>query len=199
MADALHWVVAVRTGFTTESVQSTTAFSATFVAVRALGGAGWNQPQFACCTGHRSYSICLLCAPLAHNKQGVCSRSSSNSSRDVILPIPRSQAAPERGFVLMWRRTWAVGRAVAALNRAVGALNRRLPPYIGSVALQGGSRSIRIFCRVKQFSTALLVSRTTAIFRPPYIGHRPPYELYSRVTRPLQASKATGFPFCTRH
>ena len=42
----------------------------------------------------------------------------------------------------MWRRKWAVDRAVAALNRAVGALNRavgalnrRLPPYIASVAI----------------------------------------------------------------
>ena len=123
MADALHWVVAVRIGFTTESVPSTTAFSATFVAVRALGGAGWNQTQFACCTGHRAYSLCSLCA------WGVCSRSSNNSSRDVIpLPIPRSKAAPERGIVLTWRRKWA-------LDRAVAALNRRLPPYIGSVAI----------------------------------------------------------------
>ena len=130
MADALHWVVAVRIGFTTESVQSTTAFSATFVVVRALGAAGLNQTQFACCTGHRAYSLCSLCA------RGVCSRSSNNSSRDVILlPIPRSKAAPERGFVLMWRRQWAVDRAVAAVNKAVGALNRRLPPYVGSVAL----------------------------------------------------------------
>ena len=42
----------------------------------------------------------------------------------------------------MWRRKWAVDRAVAALNRAigaliraVGALNRRLPLYTGSVAI----------------------------------------------------------------
>ena len=84
MADALHRVVAVRIGFTTEPVQSTTAFSATFVAVRTLGGAGWNQTQFACCTGHRAYPPCSLCA------RGVCSCSSNNSSRDVILlPIPR--------------------------------------------------------------------------------------------------------------
>lgn len=40
MADAVHWVVAVRVGFTTESVQSTTTFSAAFVAVRTLGGEG---------------------------------------------------------------------------------------------------------------------------------------------------------------
>ena len=123
MADARHWVVAVRIGLTTESVQSTTAFSATFVAVRALGGAGWNQTQFACCTGHRAYPLCSLCA------RGVCSRSSNNSSRDVILlPIPRSKAVPERAFVLMWRQKWAVDGAVAALNR-------RLPPHIGSVAI----------------------------------------------------------------
>ena len=63
-------------------------------------------------------------------------RSSNNSSRDVILlPIPRSKAAPERGLVLMWRQKWAVDRAAAALNRAEGTLNRRLPPYIGSVAI----------------------------------------------------------------
>ena len=37
MADALHWIVVDRVGFTTESVQLTTAFSATFVAVRGLG------------------------------------------------------------------------------------------------------------------------------------------------------------------
>ena len=61
MADALHWVVAVRAGFTTESVQSTTAFSATFVAVTALGGEGWNQTQqFACCTGHRVSPLFLV-------------------------------------------------------------------------------------------------------------------------------------------
>ena len=42
----------------------------------------------------------------------------------------------------MWRRKWAVDRAVAALNRAigaliraVGALNRRLTLYTGSVAI----------------------------------------------------------------
>ena len=110
MADALHWVVAVQIGFTAESVQSTTAFSATFVAVTALGSACWNQTQFVCGTGHRAYSLCSLCAT------GLCCRSSSNSSRDVILvPTPRSKAAPERGFVLMWRRKWAVDRAVAAL------------------------------------------------------------------------------------
>ena len=62
MADALHWVVAVRVGFTTESVQSITAFSATSVAVRALGVEGWNQTEFACCTGHRAYHLCSLCA-----------------------------------------------------------------------------------------------------------------------------------------
>ena len=67
----------------------------------------------------------------------------------------------------MWRRKGAVDRAVAALNRAVAALNRLLPPDIGSVAIQGGSRPIGIFCRVEQFSTA--ISRTTALFRPPYI------------------------------
>ena len=36
-----------------------------------------------------------------------------------MLLIPRSKAAPERGFVQMWRRTWAVDRAVAALNTVV--------------------------------------------------------------------------------
>lgn len=38
MADALHWVVAVRVGFTTESVQSTTVFPAIFVAVGVRPG-----------------------------------------------------------------------------------------------------------------------------------------------------------------
>ena len=115
-----RWVVAVRIGFT-EFVQSTTACSATFVAVRVLGGAVWNQTQFAFCTGHRAYPLCSLCA------RGVCSRSCNSSSRDVIL-LPIQYAAPERGFVLMCRRTWVVDRAVAALNRAVGPLNRRIPP-----------------------------------------------------------------------
>ena len=152
MADAVHWVVAVRIGFTTESVRSTTAFSAIIVAVRALGDSGWNQTQFACCTGHRAYPLCSLCARIVSSRS---SNNSSNSSRDVILlPTPRSKAAPERGFVLKWRRKWVVNRAVAALIREVAAL------FASSVVS-------------KQFSTAL--SRTTALFRPLYIGHRPPY------------------------
>ena len=130
MADVLNSVDTVRIGFTTESVQSTTAFSATFVAVGAPGGASWNQTQFACCTVHRAYPPCSLCA------RGVCSRSTNNSSRDVkLLPTPLSKEAPERGFVLMWMRKRAVDRTLAAvdtalapLNRAVGALSKRLPP-----------------------------------------------------------------------
>ena len=119
MADALHWVVAVRVGFTTESVQLTTVFSATFVAVRALGGEGWNPTQFSCCTGHRAYPLCSLCA------RGACVLTATTAqSRGVILSIPRSKAAPERGFVLTWRRKWAVDRAVAALNRSATALYR---------------------------------------------------------------------------
>ena len=68
---------------------------------------------------------------------GVCALAAArNSGRDVILkPVPRSKEAPERGFVLMWRRNGAVDRAVAALNRTVGALNRRLPPYRGPIAI----------------------------------------------------------------
>ena len=67
-------------------------------AVRALGRAGWNHTQFACCTGHRAYPLSSLCV------RGVCSHSSNNSSRgEILLPIPRSKAAPERGFALMWR------------------------------------------------------------------------------------------------
>ena len=144
MADALHWVVAVRIGFTTESVQSTTEFSATFVAVRVLGGAGWNQTQFPCCTGHRACPLCSLCA------RGVCSRSSNNSSRDVILlRIPRSKAAPERGFVLMWRRKWAVDRAVAALfaSSAVSSSFRQhyleQPPYSDRLIQAIGPPTVR--------------------------------------------------------
>ena len=60
--DALHWVVAAWLGFTTDSVKSTTAFSATFVAVRALRGAVLNKTQFACCTGYRAYPHYSLCA-----------------------------------------------------------------------------------------------------------------------------------------
>ena len=48
LAEALHWVVAIWFGFTTDAVTSTTAFSATFVAVTALWGAVWNQTQFTC-------------------------------------------------------------------------------------------------------------------------------------------------------
>ena len=58
------------------------------------------------------------------------------------------------------RAVAALNKALGALNQAVGALNRRLPPYIGSVAVQGGSRLIRVFCRVS--------------FRPPCL-ELPPY------------------------
>ena len=64
----------------------------------------------------------------------VCSRSSS-SSKSVMLSIHLSGAAPERGFVLIRRREWAVNRAVAA-QLAVSVVTRRFwplhlerPPY----------------------------------------------------------------------
>ena len=109
MAGALHWIFEVRIGFATESVQSTTAFPAILVAVRALGSACWNQTQLTGRTGYRAYLPCSLCA------RGVCSRSSNNNSGDVaLLSIPRSKAASERRFVLMCRQILAVDRAVPA-------------------------------------------------------------------------------------
>ena len=63
MAEALHWVVAVWVGFTADSVESTTAFSVTVVAVRALWGAVWNRTQFACrvlkTTGRCALGVCV--------------------------------------------------------------------------------------------------------------------------------------------
>ena len=71
MAEALHWVVAVWVGFTADSVKSTTAFSATFVAVRALWGAVWNQTQFAC----------HVLVPTARCALGVCVYSHQQQQR----------------------------------------------------------------------------------------------------------------------
>ena len=79
MPDVLHSVVAVQIGFTTVSVQSTTASSVTSVAFTAVGGAYRNETHFACYIGH---SACPLCSLRA---RGVCSRRSNNSSEDVML------------------------------------------------------------------------------------------------------------------
>ena len=68
----------VRVGFTTVSVQSATAFSATFVAVRALRGGGWNQAQFACCIRHRSYRH------YSWRDRGECVLAATAASRNVI-------------------------------------------------------------------------------------------------------------------
>ena len=80
IADALHRLVAVWVGFTTKSVQSATAsgtaFSTTFMDVRAMRGAVWNPAQFACRTGNLAYTHCSLCCRHAC----VFSRSSSSSS-----------------------------------------------------------------------------------------------------------------------
>ena len=62
MTDALHWVAAIWAGFATKPVKSATAFSTTFVAVRALWSAVWDQAQFARRTGHRAYiHYCTRC------------------------------------------------------------------------------------------------------------------------------------------
>ena len=111
MADALHWVVVVWGGSTTESVQWTTAFFAAFVAVRTLVGEDRNKTHFACNTGHLAYPHCSF-----SQRVRVFSRSRSNSSgRGVILSIPHPGSAPERGFVQIWRRKCAVNRDVPAL------------------------------------------------------------------------------------
>ena len=92
------------------------AFSATSMAVRALGGEGWNQTQFPCCTGHRAYpSVCcaLRVRMLSHQHQQL---------RCDIAYTSRSKAAPERGYLLIWRRKRVVNRVVAALIRAVASL-----------------------------------------------------------------------------
>ena len=86
MADALHRVVAVRVGFT-RVVQLTTP----------PGRSGVRAGTKHSSSAARGIVLihCSLCARGAR--------------------VIAATAAPERGFVLMWRRKWAVNRAVAAL------------------------------------------------------------------------------------
>ena len=79
MADALHRVVAVHNGFT-ESVQSTTAFSATFIRSRQDARGRRLEPNTVRLQ-HRA--SCL--SPLLVVRQGCVSPRSNSSSRGVIL------------------------------------------------------------------------------------------------------------------
>ena len=112
MTDALHWVAAIWAGFATKPVKSATAFSTTFVAVRALWSAVWDQAQFARRTGHRAYiQCCTRCTVrvffLAAAAAGVRYFSEG--------------AAAERGYVRMWRQEMAVvKKAYNALYKAQG-------------------------------------------------------------------------------
>ena len=95
-----------------------TAFSTTFVAVRALWSAVWDQAQFARRTGHRPYiHYCTRCTVR------VRVFFLAAAAAGVLMFLSEGEAA-ERGFVLMWRQEWGVvNKAYNALYRAQGLYN----------------------------------------------------------------------------
>ena len=127
MADALHWVVPVRIGFTTESVQSITSLSATFVAVSGRSGvrAGTKHRSPAAQGIVRIPSVRCVFSQQQQQQKG-CNTAAYTSLKS---------STKARFCTSVERRKWAVDTAIAAQSRAVGAPNKRLPPYIEYVAI----------------------------------------------------------------